>query len=212
MANPGYGTNQPSIPVFASDLSSGLRQGKYFSLERMAIQPHMLNYGTQAAPVSLPTLPVAGDAQDTITVIDFGGPLGAYVEMYHTTAQALKPLVHATKGIEIALDQVNNETVEYVVGGNRASSPYAYLAGTDPGMVIRASFEITAANGLDQFGIGFRKQEAYVVPTSWLSGGAPTYTDAVLFGFAGAVASPNQVRNSTTVGSAVAVVNTTNFF
>lgn len=212
MANPFDATKgQPHTNTFANDLSDGLRKGKYMQVERPSIAPLILQYGTQAAPVGVPALPTA--AADGIDVVMFGQALGQQsLELHQTTAQTLMPLLHATKGLEIALDQVDNETVEYVPGGNKASNPLLYLAGTDPGVFFRATFEITAANGMDQFGIGFRKQENYVTPVSWLSGGAPTYTDAVLFGFAGAVASPNQVRSSTTIGSAVAVASTTNFF
>lgn len=204
-------TGQPHGRTFANDISEGMRKGKYMLIERPSTFPIVLQNGTSAAPVSVPTLP--SGVADAVATITFGQALGHQsLEEHSVTAQALSPLLHATKGLEIALDQVDNETVEYVPGGNKASNPLLYLAGTDPGVFIKATFEITAANGMDQFGVGFRKQEAYQTPTSWLNGGAPVYTDAVLFGFAGIVASPNQVRSSTTIGSVVAVASATNFF
>lgn len=196
-------------------MSDAVRAGKVMAFGHLgasipSTRPLILQHGTQAAPVSVPTLPTA--VQDNIDTIMLPGCIGNnIVEMHQTTAQTLMPLLHATKGWEIALDQVDNETVQYVLGGNNANNPLSYLVGTDPGMVLRATFEITTNNGSDQFGILVRKQENYVVPTSFLSGGSSGYTDCALFGYAAAVTSPNVIRASTTVGSAVSVVSSTGF-
>jgi hypothetical protein len=196
-------------------LSDAIRAGKVAAFGHLpgsipSVQPLILQFGTQAAPVGIPTLGSA--AADGINNIVLPGCLGMnYLQLHQTTAQTLLPLLHATKGIELAGDQVDNETVEYVPGGNNANNPLSYLAGTDPGVVFRATFEITKNNGSDQFGIGWRKQENYVTPTSFLTGGASGYTDGVLFGYAATVTNPNVIRSSTWIGSAVCVVGSTGF-
>lgn len=208
---PDYRASQPHTPEYASDFSSNLRSGKYMFLDRPAIAPHILAYGAQPGG-SVPALPTA--AADQVDVLQFSGAFGNQgVELYQATAQTLMPLVHATQGIEIALDQVDNESVEYVPGGNRASNPLGYLAGTDPGVFIRATVLFTANNGTDQFVIGFRKQGAYVVPgaTGWYNGQAGPYADFAALGFAAAVSNPNQIRSSTAVGAAVTVATATAF-
>lgn len=185
--------------VYADGLSDDLRYGKYMHLQRgqlSAINPLILQYGTQASPVGVPALPTA--AADGIDTIVFpNAPFNSGIELHQVTAQTLMPLVHATKGIEIALDQVDNETVEYVPGGNHAANPFGCLVGTDPGILIEATFEITDASGMDQFGLLLRKQEAYVTPTSFLTTGDGLYTDFCLFGFAATKADPNPVNVST---------------
>jgi hypothetical protein len=103
---------------------------------------------------------------------------GSYFELYQTTAQTLMPVWLAGSGLELALDQVNNEAVEYVLGGNNAQSPFAFVAGTDPDFFLRTRWKITDKAGMDQaIFAGFRKQEAFAVPTSILSAGDGIYTD-----------------------------------
>lgn len=195
---PGFDTHgkaESHRPVYADALSAGIKAGKYMQWSLGASHPLILQYGTVAAPVTVPTLPTA--AQDNVNAITIPHAFGnQYVEMYQTTAQTLMPSRHATKGLEIALDQVNNESVEYVLGGNLATNPLGATMGTSAGIYLECEFEITDASGMDQFGIFFRKQEAYAVPTSFLSAGDPLYTDIVMFGFAGAAADPNPVRIS----------------
>lgn len=184
--------NQSGVNVYADGLSVDLREGRFLYLGRTAVQPQNLQFGTQAAPSGVSALPSA--AADGINVLHFGNaPINSVLEMHQTTAQTLMPLRHASKGIEIALDQVDNETVEYVPGGNHAANPLGCLVGTDPGIVLKATFEITTNNGMDQFGIFFRKQENYVTPTSFLAGGDGIYVDFVGMGFNAAVASPNPI-------------------
>lgn len=127
------------------------------------------------------------------TDIDSVAARDYYLALYQTTAQTLFPLVHATKGLSIALDQVDNEACEYVPGGNRTTNPLAMTVGTDPAFFIKAKFEITDADGMDQFLVGWRKQEAFAVPTSILTTGDGIYTDFCGIGFSKVVADPNPV-------------------
>lgn len=167
---------------------------------------------------SQPGLSAAWSAsQGATTTLLLCGPWACPIDVYQTTAQTLAPTFTAGKGLEISLDQVDNESVEYVFGGNDALNPLRYVAGdvTDEdngrdGVVFEATFEITDASGLDQFLIGWRKQEAFGVPTSFLSTGDAGYTDFFGIGFAGTKANPNPVRvawdvddsGSTTVNAA----------
>lgn len=148
---------------------------------------------TIGATTGVPALPTAVQGQIDVAL----SPRGYFYELFQTTAQTLLPFSHDTKGIEISCDEVNNETVEIVPGGNRSSSPYAFTVGTDTDFFMRAVFEITDADGADQFGIMWRKQEAYQVPTSFLTTGDGIYTDFCLLGFAATVANPNPVNVAT---------------
>lgn len=132
-------------------------------------------------------------------------------DYYSTTAQTNMLVSTAASGLEISGDELDNETLELVPGENAADNPLSQVVGTDNDFYFKARFKFTDASGSDQFGIGWRKQEAFAVPTSFLSGGASTYTDNVLFGFAGTTADPNPVRISTSVGSAVSVVTAASF-
>ena len=189
--NAGGGA-QPHERVFAHQLSEGQRKGKYCIIERISTHPVILQYGTQSVPVTVPTFPTA--VQDNVDVLHFKEGIGeAVLELYQTTAQTLMPSRHATKGLLIGCDVVNNECIEAVPGGNHAANPLGALMGTDPGVFIRATFEFADASGSDQFLVGFRKQEAYVVPTSLLAAGDGLYTDFFGMGFSGA-ADPNDVK------------------
>lgn len=192
----------PHERAYASMISEGIRRGKYMLFER----PGPLSILNAAG--AIPALGTAAQGQvDTIIVPGAFG--NSHLEMFQTTAQTLFP-IYNPKGILFGGDVVDNESIEYVPGGNRAENPLSYLAGTDPGVFIRAIFEITDASGTDQFGIGFRKQEAYQVPTSLLTGGAAVYTDFAMLGFSGTAAA-NLVKSITSVASAVNVVTSSAF-
>lgn len=129
------------------------------------------------------------------------GPWACPIDVYQSTAQTLAPTFTAGKGLEIALDQVDNECVEYVFGGNDALNPLRYVYGdvTDEdngrdGACFEATFEITDASGFDQFLLGWRVRSSFAVPTSFLSTGDAGYTDFFGIGFAGTAANPNPVR------------------
>lgn len=178
--------------AFANNLSEALRKAKYMLVDKFSCQPQITQYGTQASPVTVPTFPTA--AQDNIDLLTFADAMGNRgIELYQTTAQTLMPSIHASKGLLVGCDVANNEAIELVPGGNRASNPLGYTAGTGPGVFLRATFEFADVSGTDQFIVGFRKQEAYVVPTSFLSAGDALYTDFIGIGFSGA-ADPNDVK------------------
>lgn len=189
--HPGAGV-QPHVGVAGFQFTPGLRSGSYMVVGRQSTHPRTFQHGTAASPVSVPALPTA--VQGGLNTVELANAFGhKVIELFQTTAQSLMPLLHATKGIEIGLDKLNNECVEYVPGGNHAANPLGCLAGTDPGVFLRATFEITDVSGIDQFVVGFRKQEAYAVPTSFLSTEDALYTDFYGIGFSGA-ADPNNVK------------------
>jgi len=156
----------------------------------------------------LTALPTAVQAQ-TDGIVSFQGN---FLEYFQTTAQTLQPVSHATKGLVLDGDQVDNESQEYVVGGNSTTQPLAFVTGTDDGFFIRATLEITDASGSDQMLVGFRKQQAYQVPTSFLTTGNALYTDFAGIGFAATKADPNPVSVATDIGaSGSTTVSATNF-
>lgn len=191
------------VPVFAH--SSGIRRRRYF-YERfdgnLVGGPLMWRV---ASGLTAPPTAAQGQTDGIMT------PQGNFIEYFQTTAQTLQPVSHATKGLVLDGDQVDNETQEYVIGGNSTTQPLAFVTGTDDGFFIRATLELTVSNGSDQLLVGFRKAQAYAVPASFLTGGAATYTDFAGLGFATAVTTPNAVATSTSVGNAVNVVSATGF-
>lgn len=123
-------------------------------------------------------------------------PSGGYWNVFTTTDQDLLPTGSATNGLDIAGDLVDNEALEIVPGGNAANSRLAFTVGTDSDFFLRAKLKITDVDGSDQFLVGFRKQEPFAVPTSFLNTGDGIYTDFFGIGFAATVASPNDVRTA----------------
>jgi len=196
--------NRPSPydKAYAYEMSDDIRQRKYM-FERFGGSNPLITTTTS----TITALPTAVAAQ----VGQIRTNLGYTIDYYQSTAQTLMPTMHATKGLVLDGDQVNNETAEYVPGGNHAASPYAYVVGTDSDFFFRVRMEITVTNGSDQLVIGFRKQEGFIVPVSFLAGGAGTYTDFAAIGFAQAVTTPNAVATTTSIGSAVAVVTPVSF-
>lgn len=192
--------------VHALHLSEDLVKGRY-GLWVPSVQPTPLNVAS-----SVPALPTAVAAQ-----IDAfrGGALDW--EINQLTAQTLLPLIHATKGLEIALDQVNNETVEYVPGGNRVTNPARFKTssaaglGGDKGWFYRFRVELTTANGIDQLFFGCRAVEAYQAVAgvvSLLNGGATGYASMFGAGIASAAASPADVSRIAVTAAVSAVTDT----
>lgn len=178
---------RPFEYVQGYQINPNIIRGKYV-YEKINGSPLILNMS--GALAALPTA-----AQGQIDTLITRGGVGW--DMFQTTAQTLGPAYTSGSGLEIALDQVDNEAVEYVPGGNNTFNPYGMTVATDTDFFFRAKFTLADASGLDQFGIGWRKQEAFAVPTSFLTTGDGIYTDFALFGFAGTTADPNPVRIST---------------
>lgn len=163
--------------------SDGIRKHRYFYERFNEAQPHILRSAS-----SIMALPTASQGQTDYIIT----PRGNYMEYFQTTAQTLQPVGNA-KGLVLDGDQVDDESAEYVPGGLSDSSPFAFLTGTDDDFAIRATLEITDASGSDQLLIGFRKNEAFQVPTSFLTTGDGIYTDFVGIGFCATKADPNPV-------------------
>ena len=65
-----------------------------------------------------------------------------------------------TAGLNIALDQVDNEGAEYNFGAARLNSPYAYTIGTDAAFQMVCTFDVADVSGCEPLMMGFRKSEA----------------------------------------------------
>jgi hypothetical protein len=196
--------NRPSPydKIYAYEVSDDLRQREYMFERFSGINPTITT--TTASLTALPTA-VAGQVNKLVT------PLGFVWEVYQTTAQSLQPAAHTSKGMVLDGDQVSDESAEFVPGGNHTSSPYAMVVGTDSDFFFRCRLEITDASGSDQLIIGWRKQQTYQVPTSFLTGGAAGYTDFAAIGFAATKADPNPISITTSIGGAVNVVTPVGF-
>ena len=193
----------PHERVFANAMSEGMRRGKYLLFNR-PVAPFIYTVAS-----GIPALYTAAQGQtDHIHIPDAFG--GRYVEMFQTTAQTLPP-VYDAKGLLIAGDAVDNESLELVPGGNTTHNPLGYTAGTDPGVFIRATLELTDTSEIDQLFIGWRKQEAYAVPVSFLTTGDALYTDFAGMGFSG-TAVANLVKTMTDINNAGSTVVTSTAF
>lgn len=194
---------QPHERVFANQISEGIRKGKYLLFDR---PPSPFAYTVTAG---IPALYSAVQGQVNHLIVP--GALGQnHIEMFQTTAQALPP-VYDAKGLLLAGDAIDNEALELVPGGNRLENPLGYLAGTDPGVFIRALLEATDPSEIDQLVIGWRKQQAYQVPTSFLTTGDALYTDYAGMGFSG-TAVANLVKTITDLNDAGSAVVSSSAF
>lgn len=181
---------RPFRSVHPYHLSDNLRYNKYY-FENFKGGQFPLGF-VEGATNSFPVMPLAtggatdGELDQGVTMhVRTMAPNG-YWQVYATTAQTKYPMIPvAGSGINISGDAVENESLEFVPGGNSASSRLAFVAGTDSDFFIRCKFKITDVSGYDQFGIGFRKQEAFAVPTSLLTTGDGVYTDFFLIGING---------------------------
>lgn len=168
MANVIYDGPNPQTGL---TLAEELLRGKYV-YHKFFAAPTIV---TKASSVD--ALPTALQGQTDNLI--FGGPNGFYAELYQSTAQTLLPSMESD-GLLISGDLVDNESQEIVPGGNSALSPFARTINTDStGMFIEAVLEVADVSGTDQTFVGFRKQEAFAVPSSLLVD--PTYTDIAGF-------------------------------
>lgn len=183
---------RPLQRLYPYNLHDNINKGRYAYEKFPGSDPSILTTAS-----GLTALPTASAGQvDRIHTVG-----GHYIEYYQTTAQTLMPVSHATKGLVLDGDQVNNESAEYVPGSNSTTSPFAFVTGTDTDFFFRCTFEITDASGSDQFLMGFRKVEAYQVPTSFLTTGDGGYSDFAAIGFAATKADPNPVSVATDIGN-----------
>jgi len=76
------------------------------------------------------------------------------------TQTILAPKLGAA-GLDVNMDQTDNDGVEIVPGTNSLISRYAFTIGTDPEFEFRLSFSIADVSGTDDCLMGFRKVQAY---------------------------------------------------
>lgn len=89
------------------------------------------------------------------------------------TQTILAPVVTAT-GLDIGMDQTNNDGVE-ITQGILAHARRAFTIGTSAAFFVRLKFKIEDVSGSDQVGVGFRKTQAYAAAIA-------TYTDKAFIG------------------------------
>lgn len=184
---------RPLRYTFPYQIHPNFTRRKYVYEVLSGVQPQITQQSS-----SLTALPTASAGE--ITQIRTAG--GTTIEMYQTTAQTLQPVSHATKGLVLDGDQVDNESAEYVIGGNYTTNPFAMTVGTDSDFFFRATLEITDASGSDQLLVGWRGQQTYAASTSYLTTGDALYEDFAGIGFCATKANPNPVGTATDVGNA----------
>jgi hypothetical protein len=170
-------STRPLQRAYQYELHPNLTQGKYyFENFKDGHKPFLYTVSATGIPAVATTTAGADVTHEMLTH-------RGYWQVYNTTDQAVLPFCVAGSGLNISCDLVDNESIELVPGGNFASSRLAFVTGTDSNFFIRAKFKITDVSGSDQFIVGFRKQEAFAVPTSLLTTGDGTYTDFFGIGF-----------------------------
>lgn len=86
----------------------------------------------------------------------------AHFEWHVKGTQTILTPVKTATGLDIAMDQTNNDGLEVSNGIlYRADSPVAFKVGTDPGFYFKCKFKLADVSGTDDCAIGFRKAEAY---------------------------------------------------
>jgi hypothetical protein len=98
-----------------------------------------------------------GTAGDT-NIMAF--PWGNVFEYHIKGTQTIVCPVIGTNGLDVGLDQTDDDGVE-VTMGITALSPLAFVVGTDPAFFVRLKFSIADVSGTDDCAVGFRKAEAY---------------------------------------------------
>lgn len=195
-----------------SDLHPDLRTQKYY-YHKFYSNPLLFRI-TTGFPVNV----LAADTNTGTDVVMINpGSTHAWDFRANEEADLIPAFDNVNIGLDIACDITNNDSMEYVPGRNNTANPFLFktpglsTVTPDSDFFIRAKFKLTDADGSDQFLVGFRKQEAYQNPASFLSGGAATYTDFFGVGFAAAVTNPNTVFTSSSVASAANVATSTGF-
>jgi hypothetical protein len=177
--------------VYVDGLAPRLTRGGYGYVGKQSFSPAA--YTVSAAGVPTIGTGVTG----TTPFSQWGvGPYSVPVEMSVLVATSARlPLAHATKGLELQPNAINNDTVEYVIGGNKTTNPYAHVVGTTPPSFFSVTLEQTDADGCDQLVVGWRIVQAFnAAGNGFITGVDPGYTDFAAMGFAGAIANPNPMR------------------
>ncbi|MCK5435994.1 MAG: hypothetical protein KAI88_05145 [Nitrosomonadaceae bacterium] len=113
----------------------------------------------------------------------------------------ISPRMAATVGLNIALDQVDNEGAEYNFGA-RANAKHAYTIGTSAAFFMEATIYIEDISGLEPLFMGFRKVEANNATLA-------TYTDYVGLGLNAATSATNVVAIDEINGGGQTLTDTT---
>jgi len=166
-------STRPLDSVHPYELSSNFRKKKfYYESFKSGAKPFLYTVSATGIPAVATTAAGQGVVHEMITGNGFPW------QVFNTTDQAVLPFCTAAAGLDISCDLVDNEAVELVPGGNFANSQLAFVTGTDSNFYFWIKYKFTDVSGADQAILcGFRKQEAFAVPTSLLTTGDGIYTD-----------------------------------
>lgn len=84
----------------------------------------------------------------------------AYFEYHILGTQTILFPQRAATGLDISMDQTNNDGVEFG-NGIETGMGASYTVGTDPAFFAKCKFSIADVSGTDDCAFGFRKLEAY---------------------------------------------------
>lgn len=173
-------TTNPKDYVWPYELAPDFKNGKYyFENFKDGHKPFLYTVSATGIPAVATTDAGQGVTHEMMTH-------RGYWQVYNTTDQSILPFCTAAAGLNISCDLVENEAIELVPGGNFANSRLAFVVGTDSNFFMRVKYKYTDVSGADQtIFAGFRKQEAFAVPTSLLTTGDGVYTDFFGIGCSG---------------------------
>jgi len=184
----------------AHEISPYLRKGNERYIKEVLSGLNPLTFNAAASVTALPTAAIT-QVDKVITL----PRMICLADLYQSTEQTLLPLGVATGGLNLSCDQVNNEEVQYVFGGNSVLNPWGCTMGTDPNWFYRWKLTIADVSGSDQTMFGVIKQAAFQASPEFAADGL--YTDFALIGNV----SGNVVIYTDLNNSGVAVVHDTGF-
>ena len=160
-----WGANLYDIVVVTTGGNQVIRRGDNNSIGSIVVQagkistPENIYIDFNSQPVCVQEDGTVASGVDT--EIDVMAVDGGWIMEYYNigTQTVLVPNIVAT-GLDISRTGTNDIGTEYGFGV-LANQPGGFVVGTSPAFFMRAKITITDVSGTDDFGIGFRKSEAY---------------------------------------------------
>ena len=139
-------------------------------------------------------------------------PNGSALECWLGDASAhIVPVKVAGVGLDIPLDEANNDQLQIIVADSINSTGPCFTIGTDAAFRVDVKFLLEDVNDMDVCAVGFRKQGAFIEDVQTLSDWKTTYTDMAALSIDGtAETSPIRIYHS--LNGTDAEVVTTNTF
>tara|TARA_R110000868_G_C10970190_1_gene769668 strand:+ start:498 stop:2993 length:2496 start_codon:yes stop_codon:yes gene_type:complete len=135
--------------------------GTVNNLDAKYVKPTGIDYTFASNPVMQTAATTGGAATGATGDVNLMGFNEFTMEQFILGAgQTIISPRMGTAGLNIALDQVDNEGAEYNFGAARLNSPYAFTVNTDLAFQMICTFDVADVSGCEPLLMGFRKVEA----------------------------------------------------